>query len=63
MIKRPRVSSIWSADLNNLLPFYRDVLALPVGLETADIAKEFRRLTDAGVFNDPGREPAPASGV
>lgn len=34
MIKRLRVSSIWSEDLNKLLPFYRDVLGLPVGLET-----------------------------
>ena len=34
MIKRLRVSSIWSEDLNNLLPFYRDVLGLPVSLET-----------------------------
>jgi predicted enzyme related to lactoylglutathione lyase len=87
MIKRLRVSSIWSEDLNNLLPFYRDVLGLRpgletpgfvvlgdpeapavalgthsevrgraleparhiVGLETDDIAKECRRLKDAGV--------------
>jgi predicted enzyme related to lactoylglutathione lyase len=34
MITRLRVSSIWSQDLNNLLPFYRDVLGLSVGLET-----------------------------
>jgi len=34
MIKRLRVSSIWSEDLNNLLPFYRDVLGLRPGLET-----------------------------
>ncbi len=34
MIKRLRVSSIWSEDLNNLLPFYRDVLGLPPGLAT-----------------------------
>jgi predicted enzyme related to lactoylglutathione lyase len=27
-------SSIWSEDLNNLLPFYRDVLGMPVRLET-----------------------------
>ena len=33
MIKGLRVSSIWSEDLNNLLPFYRDVLGLKVGLE------------------------------
>ena len=34
MIKGLRISSIWSEDLNNLLPFYRDVLGLAVGLET-----------------------------
>jgi predicted enzyme related to lactoylglutathione lyase len=28
--------SIWSADLNNLVPFYRDVLGLKVGMETPD---------------------------
>jgi hypothetical protein len=27
-------ASIWSADLNNLLPFYRDVLGLPAAIET-----------------------------
>ncbi|HEU4760000.1 MAG TPA: VOC family protein [Dehalococcoidia bacterium] len=34
MIKGLRVSSIWSEDLNSLLPFYRDVLGLSVGMET-----------------------------
>ena len=34
MIKGLRVASIWSEDLNNLLPFYRDVVGLPVGMET-----------------------------
>ena len=34
MIKGLRVSSIWSEDLNNLLPFYRDVVGLPVGMES-----------------------------
>lgn len=33
MIKGLRISSIWSEDLNNLLPFYRDVLGLDVGME------------------------------
>lgn len=33
MIKGLRVSSIWSEDLNNLLPFYRDTLGLKVGME------------------------------
>jgi len=34
MIKGLRGASIWSGDLKNLLPFYRDVLGLEVGLET-----------------------------
>ena len=33
MIKGIRIASIWSEDLNNLLPFYRDVLGLSVGME------------------------------
>lgn len=34
MIKGLRAVSIWSADLNNLLPFYRDVLGLAVAIES-----------------------------
>ena len=34
MIRRLRVSSIWSENLDNLLPFYRDVLGLKVALST-----------------------------
>lgn len=34
MIKGLRGASIWSEDLANLLPFYRDVLGLGVALET-----------------------------
>ena len=34
VIKGLRVSSIWSEDLNTLLPFYRDILGLKVGLQT-----------------------------
>jgi predicted enzyme related to lactoylglutathione lyase len=33
MIKGLRGASIWSEDLNNLLPFYRDLLALPVAIQ------------------------------
>jgi predicted enzyme related to lactoylglutathione lyase len=33
MIKGLRGATIWSEDLNNLLPFYRDVLGLKVGLQ------------------------------
>ncbi len=34
MIKGLRGSTIFSEDLNNLLPFYRDTVGLKVGLET-----------------------------
>ena len=34
MIKRFTGASIWSEDLNNLLPFYRDVLGLKVWMES-----------------------------
>ncbi|OGO51104.1 MAG: hypothetical protein A2148_07035 [Chloroflexi bacterium RBG_16_68_14] len=52
MIKGLRVSSIWSEDLNNLLPFYRDVLGLKVGMETPGFV----------VFGDPNA-PAVALGT
>src|ERR1700704_5299989 len=34
MIKGLRGASIWSDDVKNLLPFYRDVLGLKVGFES-----------------------------
>ncbi len=34
MIKGLSGATIWSEDLNNLLPFYRDVLGLKVGVQT-----------------------------
>jgi predicted enzyme related to lactoylglutathione lyase len=34
MIKGLCAASVWSADLNNLLPFYRDVLGLKVVIES-----------------------------
>lgn len=34
MITGLRGTTIWSEDLNRLLPFYRDVLGLPVTIET-----------------------------
>jgi predicted enzyme related to lactoylglutathione lyase len=33
MIKGLRGATIWSEDLNNLLPFYRDLLGFKVGLQ------------------------------
>ncbi len=33
MIKGLRLATIWSEDLNNLLPFYRDTLGLKVGID------------------------------
>lgn len=34
MITQFAGASIWSEDLNNLLPFYRDVLGLKVAMES-----------------------------
>ena len=34
MITGLRGATIWSENLNNLLPFYRDVVGLPVTIET-----------------------------
>ncbi len=34
MIKQFAGASIWSEDLNNLLPFYRDVLGIKVAMES-----------------------------
>lgn len=34
MIKEFAGASIWSEDLNNLVPFYRDVLGIPVFMES-----------------------------
>jgi predicted enzyme related to lactoylglutathione lyase len=34
MIKGLSAVSVWSADLNNLLPFYRDVLGLTVAIQS-----------------------------
>jgi len=45
-------ATIWSEDINNLLPFYRDVVGLPVGVATPDFV----------VFGDQ-TEPALALGT
>ena len=34
MIKQFAGASVWSEDLNNLLPFYRDRLGLPVAIQS-----------------------------
>ncbi len=52
MIKGLRVSSIWSENLSNLLPFYRDTLSLPIGMETPGFI----------IFGDPNA-PAVAIGT
>ena len=52
MIIGLRVASIWSEDVNNLLPFYRDVVGLAVGLKTPGFV----------IFGDPN-EPALALGT
>jgi catechol-2,3-dioxygenase len=38
MIKGLRGATIWSEDLNNLLPFYRDLLGLPVAIQIPGFA-------------------------
>jgi predicted enzyme related to lactoylglutathione lyase len=38
VIKQLISATIWSEDLNNLLPFYRDVLGLKVGMEFPGVA-------------------------
>jgi predicted enzyme related to lactoylglutathione lyase len=38
MIKGLRGATIWSEDLNNLLPFYRDLLGLPVMVQIPGFA-------------------------
>jgi predicted enzyme related to lactoylglutathione lyase len=38
VIKRLSGATIWSADLNHLLPFYRDVLGLPVAQQAPGFA-------------------------
>lgn len=52
MIKEFAGASIWSEDLNNLLPFYRDVLGLNAAMETP----QFVMLGD-------GRPDAPSLGL
>ena len=50
MIQGLRFASIWSENLNNLLPFYRDTLGLPVGMESPEFV----------IFGDPN---APSLGL
>ena len=52
MIGRLGLTSIWSEDLNNLLPFYRDTLGLKVGMESPGFV----------IFGDPN-EPTVALGT
>lgn len=52
MIIGLRLASIWSEDVNNLLPFYRDVVGLPVGMTTPGFV----------IFGDPN-QPALALGT
>ena len=52
MIVGLRLASIWSEDVNNLLPFYRDVVGLMPGMVTPGFV----------IFGDPN-EPALALGT
>jgi predicted enzyme related to lactoylglutathione lyase len=53
MIKGLRGATIWSEDLNNLLPFYRDLLGFRVGLQIEGFV----------VLGDPGTTPTLALGT
>ena len=67
MIKQFAGASIWSEDINNLLPFYRDVLGLKVTMESPGYALVGQASPDApavllgthsevrGRNNDPSR--------
>lgn len=37
MITRFGGATIWSSDLNRLLPFYRDTMGMPIALESPDL--------------------------
>ena len=76
MIKGLRGASIWSEDVKNLLPFYRDVLGLKVGFESPGFivlgelgAPALALGTHSEVHGRnadparPGGEPGPAAGA
>ena len=64
MIKGLCLASIWSEDLNNLLPFYRDVVGLTPGLEApgfvilGDPAGPSVALGTHSEVHGPSRDPA-----
>ena len=64
MIKGLLLASIWSEDLNNLLPFYRDVVGLTPGMETpgfvilGDPAGPALALGTHSEVHGPSRDPA-----
>src|SRR5690349_8866610 len=66
MIKKFAGASIWSEDLNNLLPFYRDILGLKVVHQSAGFVVLGQEQPDAatlglGTHSDVhGRNPDPA---
>jgi len=47
MITGLRGATIWSEDVNNLRPFYRDVLGLPVALEASGFVVLGQRMAPA----------------
>jgi predicted enzyme related to lactoylglutathione lyase len=49
MLKGLSGATIWSEDLNNLLPFYRDLLRLPVAYDTPGFVG-FGQRADAGGY-------------
>ena len=53
MLKGLSGASIWSEDLNNLLPFYRDVLGLKVAFESPGFVGFGERAGDAVCWRVP----------
>jgi predicted enzyme related to lactoylglutathione lyase len=51
MLKGLSGASIWSEDLNNLLPFYRDVLGLKIAYETPGFVGFGERSDEGGYVN------------
>lgn len=64
MIGQLRLATIWSEDLNHLLPFYRDTLGLEVGIEGdgfvafGDIETPSLALGTHSDVRGPNRDPA-----
>jgi hypothetical protein len=63
MITGLRGASIWSEDVKNLLPFYRDVLGLQVGFESPGSGPRYARVRATGGPNGQGARSAVEGGA